>query len=130
MDGHRERVIGASGRVAVLVGAAALLLGSAACGGAGPDEDGGGGSGADSAGPTVEVENFAYTPATLTVPTGATVTWKFEDSADHDVVADDDSFSSPLLNDGKTFQFMFTTPGNYPYICSVHPYMMGTVTVQ
>lgn len=130
MDKYRGRVIGASGRVVVIVGAAAaLLLGSTACAGSDSDENGGS-SDAAPAGPIVEVKNFTYTPANLTVPTGATVTWKFEDSAPHDVLADDQSFSSSLLNDGETYQFTFTSPGSYPYICSVHPYMMGTVTVQ
>ncbi|MGH3928628.1 MAG: plastocyanin/azurin family copper-binding protein [Pseudonocardiaceae bacterium] len=130
MGKHRERVIGASGRAVLIVGAAAaLLLGSTACGGADSDEDGGS-SDAAPAGLTVEVKDFTYTPTNLTVPTGATVTWKFEDSAPHDVLADDESFRSPLLNDGETYQFTFTKPGSYPYICSVHPRMMGTVTVQ
>lgn len=121
-------MIDASGRVAVIVGAlVALLLGLTACGGSGSDEGGGSSSDSD---PTVEVKDFAYTPANLTVPTGATVTWTFEDSAVHDVMADDKSFSSPLLNDGKTYQFTFTKPGSYPYTCSVHPYMMGALTVQ
>lgn len=130
MGKNRGRVIGASGRGVVIVGAAAaLLLGSTACGGSDSNENGGGFDAAPS-GPTVEVKDFTYTPANLTVPTGTTVTWKFEDSAPHDVLADDQSFSSPLLNDGKTYQFTFTEPGSYPYICSIHPYMMGAVTVQ
>lgn len=121
MDGHRRRRIGASGRVAVLVGAAAaLLLAAAACGDASTDSGGGGDFDADPAGPAVEVEDFTFTPADLTVPTGATVAWTFQDSAEHDVVADDSSFSSSLLNDGETYQFTFNTPGNYPYSCSVH----------
>lgn len=130
MDRYRGRMIGASGRGAVIVGAAAaLLLGSTACGGSDSDENGDS-SDAAPAGPTVEVKDFTYTPANLTVPSGATVTWKFEDSAPHDVLADDQSFRSALLNDGETYQFTFTESGSYPYICSIHPYMMGTVTVQ
>ncbi|MGH3937842.1 MAG: cupredoxin domain-containing protein [Pseudonocardiaceae bacterium] len=130
MSKHRGRAIGASGRsVVIICAAAALLLGSSACGGS-DSNDNGDSSGAAPAGPTVEVENFTYTPANLTVPTGATVTWKFEDSAPHDVLADDESFRSPLLNDGNTYQFTFGKPGSYSYICSIHPYMKGSVTVQ
>lgn len=130
MGKQSGRVIGASRRGAVLLGAAAVLLGATACAGSGSDQGSGGSSGAAPAGPTVEVKDFSFTPANLSVPSGATVTWKFEDSASHDVKADDQSFSSPLLNDGKTYQFTFAKPGSYPYTCSVHPYMMGAVMVQ
>lgn len=130
MDKHWGRAIG-TGRRGVMIGsaAAALLLGSSACGSSNSNDNEGSPDAAPT-GPTVEVENFAYTPANLTVPTGATVTWKFEDSAPHDVLADDESFRSPLLSDGETYQFTFNEPGGYPYICSIHPSMMGTVTVQ
>lgn len=130
MTGDQRRWIGTSRRAAVVFGAAAMLaLGATACGGSGSGEDGGTGSDAG-AGPTVEVKQFAFTPAELTAAAGTTVTWTFEDSAQHDVVADDGSFSSPLLRDGQTYQFTFPQPGNFPYSCSVHPYMKGTVTVQ
>ena len=80
----------------------------------------------------VEVANFAFTPSTLTVKAGTTVTWHFnQPSAPHNVV----SLSTPQLFDsgtpkGKgTFSFTFTAPGTYPYICQVHPTMRGTIVV-
>src|SRR5579871_1832079 len=80
----------------------------------------------------VEVANFAFTPSTLTVKVGTTVTWHFnQPSAPHNVV----SLSTPqLFNSGTpkgtgTFSFTFTTPGTYPYLCQVHPTMRGTIVV-
>ncbi|MCW2524818.1 MAG: plastocyanin [Frankiales bacterium] len=65
----------------------------------------------------------------LTVPVGTKVTWKFEDSAAHTVKANDGSFTSPAMKSGQTFSFTFTKAGSYPYICSIHQYMTGTITV-
>jgi len=80
----------------------------------------------------VRVANFSFTPATLTVKVGTTVTWHFDQpSAPHDVV----SLSTPPLFDSGTprgtgtYSFTFTSPGTYPYVCTVHPYMRGTVVV-
>lgn len=130
MGRHQGRWIGAGGRAAVIFGAAATLwLGSAAC--SSSDSGGAGDAGSDAGtGSTVAVQDFAFTPADLTVAPGTTVTWTFEDSAVHDVVANDSSFSSPQLRDGETYQFTFTEPGSVEYICSIHPYMKGAVTVQ
>lgn len=77
----------------------------------------------------VIVKNFSFSPTTLTVATGTRVTWKFEDSAQHTVSADDKSFLSPALNSEQTYSFTFAKPGTYQYICSIHQYMKGTVIV-
>jgi len=77
----------------------------------------------------VVMESFAFTPAELTVPVGATVTWTNRHGARHDVVAADGTFTSPLFGEGETFSFTFTAPGEYPYVCSIHPGMEGTIIV-
>lgn len=83
-------------------------------------------------GPVVEVKNMAYTPATLTVAVGETVTWNFDDrGVTHDVVGVDDARSvlrSPLMQTGS-FTHTFTEPGTYEYTCSLHPDMRGTIVV-
>jgi plastocyanin len=81
-------------------------------------------------GSTVEINNFMFMPMTLTVAVGATVTWKFDDSTDHTVTADDKSFTSPALGKGKTYTHTFTTAGTVKYHCSIHPFMTGTITVK
>jgi plastocyanin len=77
----------------------------------------------------VVMESFAFTPAELTVPVGATVTWVNRHAANHDVVADDGTFASPLFGTGETYSFTFTESGQYPYRCSIHPSMRGTIIV-
>jgi plastocyanin len=77
----------------------------------------------------VVIDSFAFTPAELTVPVGATVTWVNQHGARHDVVATDGTFASPLFGQGETFSFTFTAPGQYPYVCSIHPGMEGTIIV-
>jgi plastocyanin len=88
---------------------------------------------ASPAGNTVTMKNFAFDPPTLTVKPGTTVTWVNQDSASHTVVSDagsPESFSSDTLSTGGTYTRTFTAPGTYPYHCSIHPSMKGTVIVQ
>jgi plastocyanin len=88
-----------------------------------------GGSSTSAAGNEVDVKNFSFSPMSMTVAVGTTVTWKFEDSAAHTVSADDKSFVSPALSNGKTYTHTFTKAGTYQYICSIHQYMKGTIVV-
>ena len=88
-----------------------------------------GGSAAQGGGSTVEIMNFMFMPGTLTVPAGTTVTWKFDDSTQHTVNADDNSFSSSPMANGQTFTHRFTTAGTVTYHCSIHPFMKGTIVV-
>ncbi len=78
----------------------------------------------------VTMAGFAFDPATVTIGVGETVTWVNEDAARHNVVADNGEFSSDLFGQGESFSFTFQAPGTYPYHCSVHPSMTGTVIVQ
>jgi plastocyanin len=80
---------------------------------------------------TITIKNFAFDPMTLTVAPGATVTVKNEDTATHTVTATDKSFNSGDVAPGATKTF--TAPkkaGSYSYICSIHNYMQGTLTVK
>lgn len=76
----------------------------------------------------VVIKDFAFSPADMKIKKGTTVTWKNEDSMVHTVKSD--SFESKDLATGDTFQFTFDTAGTFNYICSIHPSMMGTVTVE
>ena len=81
----------------------------------------------------------AYSPNPIQVSVGTTVTWTNNDSQPHTVTSGsngqpDNKFNSspnftPLLNPGQTFSFTFTEEGNYPYFCTLHPNMVGTVSV-
>jgi amicyanin len=80
-------------------------------------------------GTAVGITDFKFDPATLTVPVGTTVTWTNRDEEPHTVVAKDGSFHSPGMDTNGTYSFTFTTPGSFDYICSIHPFMTGTVVV-
>jgi plastocyanin len=84
-------------------------------------------------GNSISIKNFAFDPSTLTVKTGTAVTWVNNDGATHALVSDTGSpvlFSSDPLATGASFTFTFAQPGTYPYHCSIHPTMKGTVIVQ
>jgi plastocyanin len=88
------------------------------------------GSAAPSGGSTVEIKNFMFTPMTLTVSVGTTVTWKFDDSTQHTVTANDKSFTSSPMASGQTYTHTFNTAGTVAYHCSIHPDMTGTIIVK
>ena len=66
----------------------------------------------------------------LVVAAGTTVTWMNNDSIAHDSVADGGQWNSGILAPGQSFQFRFATAGTFAYKCTIHPNMVGTVTVQ
>jgi plastocyanin len=81
------------------------------------------------AGDAVNIDNFAFAPATLTVHAGSTVTWTNKDEEPHTVVANDGSFHSPGMGSQATFSYTFPKAGTFDYVCSIHPFMHATVVV-
>jgi plastocyanin len=81
---------------------------------------------------TITIKNFTFDPATLTVSPGATITVKNEDSATHTVTATDKSaFDTGNVGSNATKTFTAPSkPGTYPYVCTIHNYMQGTLTVK
>ena len=77
----------------------------------------------------VEIEDFAYYPDPVTIEEGGKVIWQNEDSAPHTATAEDGSFDTGTLEEGKLKSESFKEPGTYPYICSIHPDMKGSVEV-
>ncbi|HKW02228.1 MAG TPA: cupredoxin domain-containing protein [Vicinamibacterales bacterium] len=71
-----------------------------------------------------------FTPATLTVPAGTTVTWGNNDVTTHTVTSDTGVFNSNNLNSGQTFAVKLDAPGTYKYHCTIHSFMNGTIVVQ
>src|SRR5271157_5066755 len=78
----------------------------------------------------VEIDNFHYSPPMLVVAPGTTVTWKNDDDSPHSVRENDGKFKSAALDTDDTFSQTFTTPGEYEYFCSIHPYMTGKIVVK
>jgi len=78
----------------------------------------------------VDIANFHYSPPTLVVAAGTTVTWKNADDSPHSVREKSGKFKSAALDTDDTFSQTFTAPGEYDYICSIHPYMRGKIVVK
>ena len=78
----------------------------------------------------VKIDNFTFGPAELTVKAGTTVRWTNRDDIPHTVVSPDKVFKSKVLDTDEQFSFTFSTPGTFPYFCSIHPKMTGKVLVQ
>ena len=78
----------------------------------------------------VDIANFAFSPATIKVKVGDTVTWTNKDSVGHSATVDDGTWDTGVLPQGKSGSEKFTKAGTFTYHCSVHPNMHGTVIVQ
>jgi amicyanin len=79
----------------------------------------------------VSIDNFTFTPQSLTVKAGTTVTWTNKDDIPHGIAATHNAFKrSPALDTDDSYSFTFTTPGTYQYFCYVHPHMTGTIVVE
>lgn len=105
--------------------ALALALGLLACGPqtAQPAQ-------AQSTSSMVVMKNFDFSPMTVTVPAGTTVTWKNLDGEPHTVTSVDGRFRSGALDQNDTFKFKFDKPGTYKYVCSIHPKMTAAIIVK
>lgn len=77
----------------------------------------------------VEIVGFAYEPDPVTVQVGGKVIWLNQDSAPHTATAEDGSFDTGTLEQGKLEAETFKQAGTYEYICQVHPDMHGVVEV-
>lgn len=77
----------------------------------------------------VEIAGFAYDPDPVTIEEGGKVIWINRDPEPHTATAEDGSFDTGTLEEGKLKSESFKEPGTYPYVCEIHPDMTGTVEV-
>lgn len=110
------------------VAAAAALAG---CGGGGSSPKASGSTGASASGNAIAIKGFAFSPDKLTAKPGQEITVTNKDAAKHTITADDGkSFDTGDLGMNKSFTFKAPTkPGTYTYICNIHQYMKGSLTV-
>ncbi len=87
-------------------------------------------AGQDSEGPTVRISDFQYSPTSITVPIGSTVTWINDGPSAHTATSSDARFDTGLLKSGEQATAEFKQVGNFEYVCTLHPNMSGTVVVQ
>lgn len=78
---------------------------------------------------TVQIDNFTFSPAELSIAAGTTVTWVNHDDIPHLVVDTNKAFRSQPLDTDDSFSFTFTTPGSFDYFCALHPRMTGKIVV-
>jgi amicyanin len=78
----------------------------------------------------VTIDNYAFSPASIKVTVGTTVTWTNQDPVDHTVTVDNGNGPmSMLISRGQSFSYTFGKAGTYSYHCTPHPYMKATVLV-
>ena len=114
----------------VLVGGLGLglgahsLIGQVAKRAAAPTDD------MKSAAQTINIDNFAFSPATVTVPAGTKITWTNHDDIPHNIMDTAHGIKSKALDTDDSFSYTFGEPGTYDYFCSLHPKMVGKIVVE
>ena len=78
----------------------------------------------------IKAASFAFSPKSVTVKKGQKVTWTNGDPAPHNVTSSDGTLKSPDFNQGKSYTYTATKTGTFNYICTIHPQMKATLTVQ
>jgi plastocyanin len=140
-------------KLSVLLGAALLVLSACTSGGtASPSSapasnpaaspasasaaasGGGSGAAACAVGSTTgtvaaTIKNFAFSPNPVTAKVGESITWTNQDSAPHTVTLDDGGCTTDRIASGTSATLTFSAAGTYPFHCSVHPNMKGTIQV-
>jgi len=72
----------------------------------------------------------AYAPNPISIPAGGTVAWMNNDATTHTSTSNDAGWNSGPIAPGRSFSRTFSAAGDFPYHCSIHPGMVGTVRVQ
>lgn len=133
VPGSGQSLAGAPGATATgpLAGASDMPSMTGMTGMTMPTATTGGSPAAPVAGNAVQIMNFAFAPAALTVKAGTTVTWTNKDSDAHTVTSQGSGgpLASAALSTGQSYSYTFTKPGTYAYLCTIHPFMTATVTV-
>jgi plastocyanin len=78
----------------------------------------------------VTIDNFTFTPESLVVPVGTTVTWINRDDIPHTIKGTESPIKSSALDTDDKFSFTFTEGGEFPYYCGIHPHMTGMIVVK
>ncbi len=73
--------------------------------------------------------DYGYSPSSITITAGDTLTWTNDGTVPEGHTVTGDGFDSGTLSHGQTYSHTFTTAGSFPYVCTLHPFMKGSVTV-
>jgi len=111
-------------RFIVALAAVLALTGVVGCDDNPVNPPGGGG------GTSINIQSFAFVGGTITVALGTQVTWTNKDSSPHTVTSDSGTeLSSGSLGQNATYSHTFNTAGTFPYHCTFHSSMTGSITV-
>ena len=78
----------------------------------------------------IDIANFAFSPSSLTINAGDSVTWTNRDSSAHTVTSDSgNELDSERISNGQIYTHVFAQPGTYSYHCTPHPGMKATIVV-
>ena len=115
----------------VLAGVLSIALTSPGIDGASSNTTSAGAAAPDAkSGSAVTIDNFSFSPATLTVAAGTTVVWTNKDDIPHTIVERNQKFKSKGLDTDDAYSYTFSEPGTYEYFCGMHPKMVGKIVVQ
>jgi LPXTG-motif cell wall-anchored protein len=78
----------------------------------------------------VTISDYRFTPATVTVVVGDTVTWTNDGPSSHSATASNGEFDTGIFPEGQSRSETFDTAGTIAYICTPHPNMEGTIVVE
>ena len=117
---------------------AVVALAAAGCGSSnsnstssGSSSSGSTAAASSSGGVAIKMQNIAFDPKAVTVKVGQKITWTNDDSVDHNVTSQSgESIKSDNFGKGATFSFTPTKAGKIAYVCTIHPGMTATITVQ
>jgi plastocyanin len=111
---------------------ALVILGLAACGGDdGGEEQGASSEACPSGSVVIAMADIKFDPEDATAGVGQQVCWVNEDTIDHNAVDEETGkFRSELFGKGETFTTTLDAPATIPYVCTIHPGMTGTLTVE
>ncbi len=109
-----------------------LLLCTAALAGCGSDDEQSGAPVTPEGTNQVGMKDLNFVPEQITVKAGETITWTNQESVPHNVVnaEEGEQPKSELFNEGGTYEFTPKEPGKIDYVCTIHPGMEGTITVE
>jgi plastocyanin len=81
-------------------------------------------------GAVIELHDVTLDPRVVEITEGGSVVWLNRDRTGHQLVSlAPNVFSTPRLNEGESHVQSFTKPGTYPYFCTIHNEMKGTIVV-
>ena len=79
---------------------------------------------------SVRITATAFSPANITINTGDAVRWTNRDTKNHQVIANNGAFASPILAPGKSYTRTFNTAGTFRYHDALHPSLTGRIVVK